>query len=85
VSILMASEATTDRGSGALEAIGDSCPKYVVSMDPVAVGRNGITRLRLIGFLNDESLRRLGFAHWAPDPLFASVQLKSVVSSFDAL
>lgn len=54
-------------------------------MDPVAVGRNGITRLRLIGFLGDESLRRLGFAHWAPDPLFASVQLKSVVSSFDAL
>lgn len=32
-----------------------------------------------------ESLRRLGFAHWAPDSLFASVQLKSVVSSFDAL
>lgn len=54
-------------------------------MDPVAVGRNGITRLRLIGFLGDESLRRLGFAHWAPDPLFASVQLKSVVSLFDAL
>lgn len=85
MSILMASEATTDRGSGALEAIGDSCPKYVVSMDPVAVGRNSITRLRPTDFLSDESLRRLGFAHWAPDPLFASVQLKSVVSSFDAL
>ena len=84
MSILMASETTTDRGSGALEAIGDSCPKYVVSMDPVAVGRNGITRLRPIGFLGDESLRRLGFAHWAPDPLFASVQPKSVVSAFDA-
>lgn len=61
----MASEATIDRGSGALEAIGDSYPKYVVSMDPVAVGRNGITRLRPIGFLSDESLRRLGFVHWA--------------------
>lgn len=84
MSILMASEATTDRGSGALEAIGDSCPKYVVSMDPVAVGRNGITHVRPIGFLGDESLCRLGFAHWALDSLFASVQLKSVISSFDA-
>ena len=82
---MIAGEATINRGSGALEAIGDSYPKYVVSMDPVAVGRNGITRLRLIGFLGDESLRRLGFAHWAPDSLFASVQLKSVVSSFEAL
>lgn len=54
-------------------------------MDPVAVGGNGITRLRLIGFLSDESLCRLGLVHWAPDSLFASVQLKSVVSSFDAL
>ena len=81
---MIAGEATINRGSGALEAIGDSYPKYVVSMDPVAVGRNGITRLRPIGFLSDESLRRLGFAHWAPDPLFASVQPKSVVSAFDA-
>ena len=54
-------------------------------MDPVAVGGNGITRLRPIGFLSDESLRRLCFAHWVPDSLFASVQLKSVVSSFEAL
>ena len=49
----------TDRGSGALEAIGDSCPKYVVSMDPVAVGGNGITRVRPIGFLSDDSSLRL--------------------------
>ena len=85
MSILMASEATIGREFGALEAIGDSCPKYVVSMDPVAVGGNGITRVRPIGFLSDDSSLRLGFAHWAPDSLFASVQLKSVVSSFDAL
>lgn len=80
VAYVMASEATIDRELGALEAIGDSCPKYVVSMDSVAVGRNGIAHVRPIGFLGDESLCRLGFAHWAPGPLFASVQLKSVVS-----
>lgn len=81
----MASEATIDRESGAREHNDNSYLKYVVSMDSVAVGRNGIAHVRPIGFLSDESLRRLGFAHWAPDSLFASVQLKSVVSSFDAL
>lgn len=84
MSILMASEATIDRESGAREHNDDSYLKYVVSMDSVAVGRNGIAHVRPIGFLGDESLCRLGFAHWAPGPLFAPMQLKSAISSFDA-
>ena len=56
----MASEATIGREFGALEAIGDNYPKYVISMDPVVAGRNGITHVRLIDFLRDESLLRLG-------------------------
>lgn len=56
----MASEATIDREFGALEAIDDNYPKYVVSMDPVAVSRNGIIHVKLIDFLRDESLLRLG-------------------------
>lgn len=60
VAYVMASESTIDREFGALEAIGDSYPKYVVSMDPVVASRNGITHVRLIDFLRDESLLRLG-------------------------
>ncbi len=60
VAYVMASEATIDREFGALEAIDDNYPKYVVSMDPVAASRNGITHVRLIDFLRDESLLRLG-------------------------
>ena len=56
----MASEATIEREFGALEAIGDSYPKYVISMDPIAASRNGIVHMKLIDFLSDESLLRLG-------------------------
>ena len=57
---VMASEATIEREFGALEAIGDSYPKYVISMDPIAASRNGIVHMKLIDFLSDESLLRLG-------------------------
>lgn len=57
---LMADDATVEREFGALEAIGDSYPKYVISMDPMVANRNGITHLKLIDFLSDESLLRLG-------------------------
>lgn len=35
-------------------------PKYVVSMDPIAASKDGVVHLRLVDFLLDESLLRLG-------------------------
>lgn len=57
---VMASEATIEREFGALEAIGDSYPKYVISMDPIVASRNGIIHMKLIDFLSGESLLLLG-------------------------
>ena len=60
VAYLMASEDTREREFGAFRAIGDAYPKYVISMDPLAMSRDGIMHLRLVDFLVDESLLILG-------------------------
>lgn len=54
VTYLLASQETIDREFGNLEAINDSYPKYVVSMDPIGGevdGYPGINHIRLRDFL----------------------------------
>lgn len=57
---LLANNETVEREFGALEQISDSYPKYVISMDQITSDRNGIIHLKLIDFLLDEQLLRLG-------------------------
>lgn len=56
---LLPTEETRRREFGAYSAISDNHPKYVISMDPIAMSHDGITHLRLIDFLSDESLLHL--------------------------
>ena len=51
VTYLLASEETVEREFGALEKIPDNYPKYVVSMDEVDRGRNGIKHVNIKEFL----------------------------------
>lgn len=60
VAYLMQDEATINREFGAFRAINDSYPKYVISMDPITNNIDGIQHLKLIDFLQDESLLRFG-------------------------
>lgn len=60
VAYLMQDESTVEREFGAFRAIDDAYPKYVISMDPITSSINGIQHLKLIDFLKDESLLRLG-------------------------
>ena len=48
VTYLMPSSETEDREEGPLLRIDDNYPKYIISMDPVALDRKGIRRLRLV-------------------------------------
>lgn len=56
VCYLLASEETREREFGNLERIRDNFPKYVVSMDPIRQGRNGIQHSHIIDFLLSEPL-----------------------------
>ncbi len=60
VAYLMPTEETREREFGAYHPIDDGYPKYVISMDPLIMSRNGINHLRLIDFLTDEGLLVLG-------------------------
>lgn len=60
VAYLMQDEATINREFGAFRAIDDSYPKYVISMDPITNNIDGVQHLKLIDFLQDESLLRFG-------------------------
>lgn len=51
VTYLLASEETMEREFTALEMIPDNYPKYVVSMDEISCGRNGIKHLHIRDFL----------------------------------
>lgn len=51
VSYLLASEDTVEREFGVLEKITDNYPKYVVTMDEVNRGRNGIKHFHIRDFL----------------------------------
>ena len=48
VSYLMSDEKTLEREFGNLELIKDNFPKYVISMDPLDMSRNGIKHLKLV-------------------------------------
>ena len=56
VSHLLADQATVEREFGVLEAIPDNHPKTVVSMDPIARGRNGIEHVNIVDFLMADPL-----------------------------
>lgn len=51
IAYLLADEATAEREFGALEAIDDNYPKYVLSLDTFQRERNGIRSLNLIEWL----------------------------------
>lgn len=51
VSYLLASEATIQREFGAFEKITDASPKYVLSLDRIDLGHNGIEHLNIVDFL----------------------------------
>lgn len=51
VSYLMPEQATRDREFGALEAVADNHPKYVLTLDAIDFSRNGITHLNMLDFL----------------------------------
>ena len=53
---LMESEKTREREFGAYAAIRDAYPKYVISMDPITQDENGVHHLKLLDFLEDETL-----------------------------
>lgn len=51
VSYMMDSQSTIDREFGAFSPIKDASPKYVLSLDPIDMSRNGITHINVIDFL----------------------------------
>lgn len=51
VSYLLASDETVEREFSVLESISDNYPKYVVSMDEIDRGRNGIKHMNIKDFL----------------------------------
>lgn len=57
VTYLLASEETMEREFGVLEKIPDNYPKYVISMDEIDRGRNGIKHLNIRNFLLSEELK----------------------------
>ena len=48
---LLADEGVIEREFGAYKGIADNYPKYVISMDPITLSRDGIIHLKLIDFL----------------------------------
>lgn len=51
VAYLMVDDAALKREFGAFDSVRDASPKYVISMDPIDMSRNGITHLNLTDFL----------------------------------
>lgn len=51
VSYLLASEDTIKREFGAYDSIKDASMKYVLSLDPIDMSRNGITHMNILDFL----------------------------------
>ena len=58
VTYVMESPETEDREEATLLAMRDASPKYIITMDPVTIGRNGIIRLNLVNdFLLGDGFR----------------------------
>ena len=57
-SYLLASEQTIEREFGVYRTIPDNYPKYVISMDPISMSRDGVVHLKLVDFLLKESMER---------------------------
>ena len=58
VTYVMESPETEDREEVPLLALRDASPKYIITMDPVTIGRNGIARLNLVNdFLLGDGFR----------------------------
>ena len=51
VAYLLASESTIKREFGAFDKITDASPKYVLSLDRIDMGHNGIEYLNIVDFL----------------------------------
>lgn len=51
MSYLLAGDNTVEREFGVLEKIPDNYPKYVVTMDEINRGRNGIKHINIRDFL----------------------------------
>lgn len=51
VSYLLAGKETIEREFGAYKPITDASPKYILSLDKVDMGRNGIAHMNLVDFL----------------------------------
>ncbi len=51
VAYLMVDDATLKREFGAFDSVRDASPKYVISMDPIDMSRDGIIHLNLTDFL----------------------------------
>ena len=51
VAYLLASESTIKREFGAFDKITDASPKYVLSLDRIDMGHNGIEHLNIVDFL----------------------------------
>lgn len=51
VAYLLATEETINREFGAYKNVRDNYPKYVISMDPVDLSRNGILHRNVMDFL----------------------------------
>jgi uncharacterized protein len=54
VAYIMESEDTINREFGAFSSIKDSSPKYVISLDPINMSRDGIVHLNIIDFLTNK-------------------------------
>lgn len=57
VCYLLSHELTVEREFGALEAVHDNHPKYVLSLDPIQRNRNGIKNLNIADWLCEEDPR----------------------------
>ena len=51
---LMPTDETRAREFGAFDRVSDYYPRFVVSMDPVDLSRNGIRHLNICDFLEEE-------------------------------
>lgn len=57
---LLSDQKVIDREFGAYDSVNDAYPKYVISMDPLTMSREGVEHMTLLDFLLDEN--RLRFA-----------------------